>query len=304
MRASPWAPFVVITGVVIGAACADSATMPGPGDLVALLSPASGAQITQNDPTIGCPYDPESGHGFRLAFDWEDVEGADKYFVRLQRTGSLYPVIHDVIGSSELESVHCQSFVLDRNLTGWVWRVAAVANGDDTLHTDTLWSETRTYEFLPCRLTGDVHCYAPQDTTMEPQWPLDGALLEQNDPATGCIAHPTRGYGFRLAFDWEDVAGADRYLVRFKRNGAPYAVIEHSTTESTFNGLFCNAFVIDQNLSNWVWRVSALANGADSLATDTLWTEVRNYGFKPCRLASGVACFAGVDTVPPSDSLR
>jgi hypothetical protein len=301
MRVNAWAPLLVLTGVVIGAACADSATMPPQGGLVSLIAPASGAKITQNDPTIGCPYDPESGYGFRLAFDWEDVPGADKYFVRLQRTGSIYPVIHEAIGSSEIETTRCASFVIDRNLTGWVWRVAAVANGTDSLHADTLWSETRNYEFLPCRIAEDVPCYAPQDTTIETEWPTEGALFEQNDPATGCIAHPTRGHGFSLAFDWEDVAGADRYLVRFKRTSAPYAMIEYTTTASTFQGLFCNAFVIDQNLSNWEWRVAALSNGLDPYAPDTLWTESRIYGFKPCRLASGVACHAGIDSLPPND---
>ena len=167
MRAKPWTPLLVLTGVVIGAACADSATMPpeGPGGTVALISPTTGAQITQNDASLGCPAHATRGYGFRLAFDWDDVTGAARYFVRLKRTGALYPAVDWSVPVSEFEGLWCNAFVTDANLTNWVWRVAAVAHGADSTAADTLWSEERTYSFLPCRISEGVPCTAPPDTS-------------------------------------------------------------------------------------------------------------------------------------------
>lgn len=123
--------------------------------------------------------------------------------------------------------------------------------------------------------------------------PTPGSLFEQNDPNIGCTSHPFRGYGFRTAFDWEDVDGADRYAVRLKKVGAMYAAIDHSVIDSDLDLTWCNAFVIDPNLNNWVWRVAAIADRPGA-APDTLWSEERTYGFAPCRHPGDVPC-----TAPP-----
>ncbi len=127
--------------------------------------------------------------------------------------------------------------------------------------------------------------------------PTPGALFVQNDPSIGCSSHPFRGYGFRLAFDWEDVAGADRYAIHLKKVGALYPAIDQSITESGFDFAWCNAFVIDPNLNNWVWRVAAIADHAGA-PPDTLWSEERAYGFAPCRHPGDVPCTAPPESPP------
>lgn len=167
MRTPRQVPPIVATAIAaLALACADQATAPTPGPrgAVSLVSPSSGALITQNDATIGCPSHATRGHGFRLSFDWEDVVGADRYFVRLKRTGSLYPAIDHSVRESSLDQAWCNAFVIDANLNNWVWRVAAVAFGADSTAADTLWSEERTYGFLPCRHPGGAACSAPPDS--------------------------------------------------------------------------------------------------------------------------------------------
>jgi hypothetical protein len=131
--------------------------------------------------------------------------------------------------------------------------------------------------------------------------PASGALIVQNDPSIACVDHPTRGKGFRLDFDWEDVEGAYAYAIHLQRVGAMYPAVDWRVVNSEFELDWCNTFVIDANLTNWVWRVAAIGMGPDSTAADTLWSDAREYGFTPCRLASGGPCYATaeVDTLPP-----
>jgi hypothetical protein len=136
-------------------------------------------------------------------------------------------------------------------------------------------------------LTGTVNLIAPSP----------GALFAQNDPSLGCTSHAKRGYGFRTAFDWEDVEGADRYAVRLKKVGAMYAAIDHSVVDSELDLTWCNAFVIDVNLENWVWSVAAIAD-RPSAPPDTLWSETRGYGFQPCRHPDGEPCTAPPEPAP------
>lgn len=128
--------------------------------------------------------------------------------------------------------------------------------------------------------------------------PTAGARFAQNDTTIGCPAHPARGHGFRLAFDWADVPDADRYGLLLKKVGALYPAINQSVLQSELTITWCNAFVIDPNLDNWVWRVAAIADHAGAAAPDTLWSEERLYGFQPCRLPGGIPCSAPPDTAP------
>jgi len=120
--------------------------------------------------------------------------------------------------------------------------------------------------------------------------PTAGERFAQNNPAIGCASHPARGYGFRIAFDWHDVEGAQRYRVQFKHTGAQYSAVEYTVEQSEYAATWCNAFVIDANLDNWIWRVAAVGTND----ADTLWSEQRAYGFKPCRLQDSIPtpCYA------------
>lgn len=127
--------------------------------------------------------------------------------------------------------------------------------------------------------------------------PAAGGRFVQNDGTLGCTPHPTRGAGFRVAFDWRDVEGAERYRVVFWQRHAQFPAIERDVVASEYEEVSCNAFVADPNVDHWAWKVAAIATIAatDSSATprDTvLWSEEREFGFMPCRLANGDPCNA------------
>lgn len=165
MRVSPILTIAALVGIAV--ACADTpVAAPNPNGTVNLLSPAGGARFVQNDPALlECPDHPTRGRGFRLAFDWDDVEGADRYAIFLKQKHATYPAINYSVGESEFSGLWCNAFVLDRNLNDWLWRVAAIAHGADSLTGDTLWSEERIYGYEPCRLASGAPCSAPDSLT-------------------------------------------------------------------------------------------------------------------------------------------
>lgn len=128
--------------------------------------------------------------------------------------------------------------------------------------------------------------------------PASGSRFAQNDASIGCQSHAFRGYGFRLAFDWEDVPEAHRYDIYLKKVGALYPAINYHVTESQYDVAWCNAFVIDANLDNWTWRVAAIGAGESAEKPDTLWSEERTYGFEPCRHPDGSPCTAPPEPAP------
>ena len=121
--------------------------------------------------------------------------------------------------------------------------------------------------------------------------PATGARFRQNDPTIGCAAHPTRGYGHRLTFDWEDVPGASNYLLLFGRRYSEFPLVDRSVESSEYEEASCNAFVVDGNLNDWIWTVGAVVPMADG-QPETLWSEIRASGFMPCRLTDGSPCSA------------
>ena len=128
--------------------------------------------------------------------------------------------------------------------------------------------------------------------------PEANARFPQNVPGIGCSANALYGYGFKVAFRWRAVDGANSYHVVFWHTGSEYAAIDAVVTTTSFEQTSCHAYVADQNLDNWVWKVAAHGPirplGADTTAVrDTvLWSESRVFGFQPCRLSNGDPCFA------------
>src|ERR1041384_1220310 len=59
-----------------------------------LLSPAEGSRIPQNDPTTGCYFDYDHGHGFQIAFDWSDVSAATSYHIYAIGSKGPFPNIY------------------------------------------------------------------------------------------------------------------------------------------------------------------------------------------------------------------
>jgi hypothetical protein len=154
-----------VLSIAAAAACADPLSVPRVPVLtgtVNLVAPSAGAAFAQNDPSLGCPSHPFRGYGFRTVFDWEDVEGATRYAVRLKHTGSIYAAIDYSVTASELDRTLCNAFVADHNVDNWVWRVAAIADVPDAAP-DTLWSEERLYRFELCRHPDGAPCTAPPE---------------------------------------------------------------------------------------------------------------------------------------------
>jgi hypothetical protein len=143
-------------------------------------------------------------------------------------------------------------------------------------------------------------CEAPQAPKSQTQLhglvslvsPADGGRFKQNDASLGCSEHAARGYGFRVAFDWQEVEGAEAYDVVFWHQGSQFPAVKRTITTTEFVETMCNAFVIDVNLDHWAWHVAAISPAGVGGARDTLWSEEREYGFEPCRLANNQPCFA------------
>ena len=118
--------------------------------------------------------------------------------------------------------------------------------------------------------------------------PATGVRFRQNDPAIGCPAHPTTGYGHASAFDWSDVPGAVEYRIVYVHAGH-IPLYDRTVSTSEFAEAECNSYVDDLFLDGWSWRVAAVMPVVNGVR-DTLWSETRFNGFEPCRLADGRRC--------------
>jgi len=118
--------------------------------------------------------------------------------------------------------------------------------------------------------------------------PTSASLIIQNNPDIGCAlsAEPTRGYGYRVAFDWADVAGATGYEIFAEHAGAAVPIVNTTTEGSSHTFTSCNSFVVDGNLTGWHWRVRALGSG-DAVGP---WSAFVDFAFAPCRLPDQTAC--------------
>ncbi len=132
-----------------------------------------------------------------------------------------------------------------------------------------------------------VRCEIPV-TRVELIAPAPGAQIAQNDPAIGCPAQPTRGYGFQLDFDWSGpkLEGRGTYHLRVWHEGSvPLVFTELTRSEFSFGG--CRAFIADHNLTGWWWRVTAHYGHRRTAVSET-----RPFSFMPCRLAGDTPCNA------------
>jgi hypothetical protein len=134
----------------------DFTVVAAPPAAPALLTPASGALISQNVQANGCsllPASPRRGFGYQISFDWSDVSGATQYRLVAQHAGAPLPIVDVTVAQSQYSFVSCNSFAVDGNLAGWSWQVQTFANG--------VWGPLgapRPFEFLPCRLPDGTAC--------------------------------------------------------------------------------------------------------------------------------------------------
>ena len=118
-----------------------------------LVSPNASQAIRQNDPTIGCSFDPSGGYGFRILFDWTDSSsdvGIEAYEVFAEYRTATNPIVNASVIDSDFSLTRCNAFVPDPNLEGWRWRVRA----RDVSGRFSTWSPIAGFRFEPCRIDG------------------------------------------------------------------------------------------------------------------------------------------------------
>jgi len=124
--------------------------------------------------------------------------------------------------------------------------------------------------------------------------PIHNAAFKQSDPSNGCSLHRTRGFGWHLRFDWTDsrsLFGIARYEMQVKHKDREFSFGnppfgDFFVIGSEFVDRRCAAFVSDDILEGWEWRVRAI----DSLGNSSPWSETGTFRFEPCRLNDGSPC--------------
>jgi len=144
--------------------------------------------------------------------------------------------------------------------------------------------------FVSLALAGMAEAGMPPPASLALTTPAADAVIVQNDPSTGCTLDANRGYGFVINFSWVNpqLKGLKRYELVVQRTGSALAALDVIVTGTSFQWRACNAFVIDGNLTDWHWQVTALNNGAKVIAR----SEQRAFSFATCRLATGAVCSA------------
>lgn len=129
-----------------------------------LLTPINHEIITQNNPNIGCPPDPDVGFGFSILFDWTDSispNGISGYYLSARRTRGhewqKAPLIETFVTNSEFEFVQCNRFIPNYNLAGFEWFVRAEDNLGNLSSLD-VYRDGFEFEFEPCTLPDGSPC--------------------------------------------------------------------------------------------------------------------------------------------------
>ena len=121
-----------------------------------LLTPADNEIIQQNNPDIGCPFDPASGFGSTIFFDWTEStspNGISGYHLAVQNINAELPLIFIFLQDSFFTFLECNSFASDEFLDGWNWTVQA----EDNLGNLSEISSGK-FVFEPCRLDDVTPC--------------------------------------------------------------------------------------------------------------------------------------------------
>lgn len=77
-------------------------------------------------------------------------------------------------------------------------------------------------------------------------------------------------------FDWEDFPGASRYHLFVMHRGSAFPAINSEIVISEFTSTGTGGYIVDQNLTNWFWRVRAFVDG-----NWTEWSEERSFKVEP-----------------------
>ena len=121
--------------------------------------------------------------------------------------------------------------------------------------------------------------------------PIGNVTIRQNDPESGCAFDPTRGYGYKIIFDWSDstaatgIRGYNFALVVYP-NQSPVYVYQTFVEGSTLAYVKCNEYLPDGQLERWGWFVKA----EDRDGNSSEWSPRGDFRFEPCRIG-GVPCY-------------
>jgi hypothetical protein len=117
--------------------------------------------------------------------------------------------------------------------------------------------------------------------------PAANKVIAQNTLGNSCPSDPTRGSGYRINFKWKysKPPNFNHFHLHVQRMGSP-ATVDVDLATKTFKLNACNSVVIDSDLANWDWQVTAFDNSGAVLAT----SAPGPFSFAPCRLPNGAAC--------------
>lgn len=115
--------------------------------------------VRQNDPSTGCPFDPEHGYGFAIEFDWKPVDSVQRissYTVAVfdgQHQPITYPTFTGAV-RPPLRYVRCDYHVIEDRRLGARWAVWANLESEPS---DGLpaWAY---FDFESCREAGTPAC--------------------------------------------------------------------------------------------------------------------------------------------------
>ena len=118
--------------------------------------------------------------------------------------------------------------------------------------------------------------------------PVGFSSTPQNNAGSDCPPDPYRGFGYKIAFDWTDSTSVSEirgYWFRLQAAEDPNPLHQEFVPASAFTYVRCNAYLPDDQLEGWYWRVLA----EDKVGNRSEWSEWGTLSFGPCRI-DGVPC--------------
>jgi hypothetical protein len=111
--------------------------------------------------------------------------------------------------------------------------------------------------------------------------PASGTVIQQDDPGTGCPAHPAFGAGHQIRFEWTPSPEASRvsaYQVYAKRVTSTVPLVDVQVNGTAYRSVKCDGFVTSGLLDGWEARVRAV--GPDGEAGP--WSNTVTFSYAEC----------------------
>lgn len=159
-----------------------------------LLTPQAGAVVDN-----GCE---NRTDGTLWSFEWSEVPGATCYHIFVKNRGAKNPVVDDDrVVANAYTKIGRKTYVINKYLTGWTWKVQAKVNGEWG-H----WSEEREFSVEPL----DTDCLETKSSQAERVPEASLAAPELISPAPDTVFD---NYPRTTRLTWSAVPGAELYRV-------------------------------------------------------------------------------------------